>query len=86
MLKRRNAGEDVPNCDNKDDPMQDGKRSGAKSEGVEDRDEENAGEQDLDVHEEWRKYAPEVISEEDVAWLENCRCLGYNKDAVGSTK
>jgi hypothetical protein len=37
-------------------------------------------------HHEQSSYNPEVIVEKDTEWLENCRFLGYNPDAEGSSK
>ena len=64
--------------------VEDGKPRGDDSEGEGDDEGSDAG--SVDSWEESMSYDPTVLSEEDLAWLGNARCLGYNPEAVGVRK
>lgn len=64
--------------------LQPGEDSESDQSSQEEEDEEDK--EDLDRFHEDNSYDPDLISEEGLEWLRTSHCLGFNPDAVGSSK
>lgn len=72
VKKRRHAGAQIPEIE-------------AEDESTEEESEDSGGEV-KERDDEIYRYDPELLSEKDTAWLDNCRSLGFNENAQGWTK
>ncbi|KAF2175171.1 hypothetical protein K469DRAFT_743420 [Zopfia rhizophila CBS 207.26] len=83
--KRRRAGEEVPKSDDEAEKS-DRATSDAAMADAENETQTQEEDGDEDDWMEEHSYDPEVISEDELVWLEDCRCLGFNADAPGISK